>query len=443
MLSGPFQAKFINPGPLSAQHGTAAFVALANANHIGGNSCGACHENEKAGFIGWFTSAMGADPAPFDLPALASTEAPSMTRLDSKCMRCHTGHMFHQPNVVSAHSCSDCHREHRGPGPMQHPSDAHCLSCHANANTMEASLAFGKIISPAAFDYRPEQGRVIFKTARPARGYTELIHSFSTDHPEFQAVADKLKDPNSLKFNHQLHLTGISLANGRKMSCADCHTPDAAGVYHLKITYDQNCKDCHQLQFDVENPELTLPHGNAAHVRDFLRSLPAQYADFGANRKKITARRDLEAFVQEQMKRIRQEMGSGEEFEQRIFFSNARTAPVSRIDERAETGSARFSGCAYCHTVIASASEVPQVVKPIVPDRWLIRARFAHGKHSKIACNSCHDVEHSRQTADILLPAKQTCATCHSPSGGVANSCSTCHDYHSPGHVKRVGEAKR
>jgi len=74
----------------------------------------------------------------------------------------------------------------------------------------------------------------------------------------------------------------------------------------------------------------------------------------------------------------------------------------------------------------------PQVSQPFIPDRWMIRGQFDHGKHFKVACVKCHQVEQSRETSDVLLPAKASCAECHSPAGGVANSCSTCHSYHSP-----------
>src|SRR5207249_3440093 len=132
------------------------------------------------------------------------------------------------------------------------------------------------------------------------------------------------------------------------------------------------------------------------------------------------------------MKQIREKSGSGEELEQRIFFSDARTGPVARIGDRGAVGAARFPGCAYCHEVTATGNEVPQVTKPTIPDRWLIRARFAHGKHFKVACATCHDAEHSRETSAILLPSKETCAACHSARGGVPHNCSTCHGYHSP-----------
>jgi hypothetical protein len=377
-------------------------------------------------------AAFNATPGPFQLRTLAATEPPGMNAIDQNCERCHVAHSFHEPNVAQAQSCSTCHREHQGSGLMPRPTDANCLSCHANARVMQASAEAGKKMPATDFDFRPAQGRVVFKAPRPAHGYTELIHSFATDHPEFQVLAEKLKDPDKLKFNHTLHLTSstIPTINGHKLDCTDCHKPDAAGIYYLKISYEENCESCHSLQFDVNNPELRLPHGNAEHVRAFLRSLPEQYSEFGATKKEI-APAELQNFVQTQVANIRERYGSGEELERRIFFSDANTGPVTQIAGTDARGAARFPGCAYCHEVTALQNGAPAVSQPFIADRWLIRGQFDHSKHFKIACTQCHDAQHSRETADVILPSKQNCVECHSPKGGVASSCSTCHTFHS------------
>jgi hypothetical protein len=432
-LCGPFRSNFVNPGELSSQHSTATFAKLAGARRSDEETCVACHGSAHAGPHGLVKAAFHADPGPFQVRSLAATGPPEMNAIDQNCERCHVAHSFHEPNVVSAHSCSACHREHQGSGLMPKPTDANCLSCHANARVMQASLELGKKLPPEDFDFRAAQGRVLFKAPRPDAGYTMLIHSFATDHPEFQVLAEKLKDPDTLKFNHELHLTPANIPplNGHKLDCADCHKPDAAGVYYLKISYEENCKACHSLQFDVSNPELRVPHGNAEHVRAFLRSLPAQYAEFGAGQKGITQQAELQNFVQAQMAQIRARYGSGEELERRIFFSDARTGPVTQVAGTDAIGAARFPGCAYCHEVTASENSAPIISRPFIPDRWLIRGQFDHSKHFKIACTQCHDALHSRETADVLLPSKQTCVECHSPKGGVASTCSTCHTFHS------------
>ncbi len=432
-LCGPFRAKFANPGALSSPHSTEAFAKMAGAGGGDIAGCQACHHTARNGPHGWMAAAFGATPGPLNLRALAARGAPTMNAIDQSCEHCHKAHSFHQPNVVRNHSCSACHQEHRGPGPMAAPTDANCLSCHADTAVLQASYEKGEMLPREEFDYRPDQGRILFKTQRPEHGYTKVIRSFAADHPEFQVLADKLEDPDTLKFNHALHLTSSNIQplRGGKLGCNYCHKPDAAGVLHLKITYEEHCKSCHSLQFDVNNPELRVPHGNTEHVRAFLRSLPAAYADFGARVKGLTGRRELNDFAQQQMRQLHDQFASGEELENRVFFSDARTGPVSKVAGLGALGAARFPGCAYCHQV-AEVEGAPGVSKPVIADRWLVRGGFDHSKHFKVDCVRCHDAEHSRETPDVLLPSKATCVKCHGPQGGVASNCSQCHSYHTP-----------
>ena len=439
-LCGPFHWGFISPGPLSKQHATFAFAHRAKQDKAG--NCAVCHKAARSSVYTWLQTSLDARPGPWQVRSLAATGPSGMTAIDNNCLGCHQGHSFHEPNVDSERSCSDCHVEHQGPGPMHTPADAMCLSCHANNAAMQAAMTKASSLPAAAFDYRPAQGRVIFPTPRPARGYTSIIHSFSTDHPEFELIINHLKDPDTLRFNHELHLgsRNVSALQGRKLTCLDCHQPDAAGVHFIKITYQQNCQKCHSLQFDVRNPGLLIPHGDARHVRAFLRSLPQQYADYAATKRGIGDQASIDAFAQAQMARLRLDFHSGEELERRVFFNNARLGPVSAPGGTNQMGAAIFPGCAYCHEVKASDTGIPVVTDPVLPDRWMIHGNFDHSKHlvsatgveGKILCSECHTVEHSHLTSDILLPSKAICVQCHSPQGGVSESCSTCHSYHSP-----------
>lgn len=438
-LGGEHRWQFINPGELSTPHSSAAFADAYTKLHLGplvhgDQGCAACHATAHAGPVGWVKSAAAANPGPLHRHMLAFTTAVDMTAIDQACQRCHLAHTFHEPNVVQDHSCSACHQEHQGAGLMKKPDEANCASCHANAAVMETSFEKGQRMPAAAFDFRPHNGRQVFNAPRPARGYTEVIHSFDMDHPEFQIISEKLKDPDTLKFNHQLHLTSPTIPhiNDRGLACADCHKPDAAGIYYQKISFEENCHRCHSLQFDARNPDLDLPHGNPEFVRAFLRSLPAQYTEYGARKKGLSGAQ-LDEFVKQQMLQIRDETMSGENLEQQVFFSDAKLGPTGGSGQSDEQGRARFPGCAYCHDVKAVAGGAPSVTKPVIMDRWLTRGAFNHSKHLLIDCSKCHDALHSSQTADILLPSKAVCAECHSPKGGVANGCSTCHGYHAPG----------
>jgi hypothetical protein len=72
----------------------------------------------------------------------------------------------------------------------------------------------------------------------------------------------------------------------------------------------------------------------------------------------------------------------------------------------------------------------------VIIDRWMPHAHFNHAKHESVAsCRDCHNSAQSSQlTSDVLMPTKESCASCHSPAGVAAKSseCMTCHTYHAP-----------
>ena len=80
----------------------------------------------------------------------------------------------------------------------------------------------------------------------------------------------------------------------------------------------------------------------------------------------------------------------------------------------------------------APAGATPRIVPARVPDIWMPRANFDHARHTQVACITCHAATTSTLTTDVLMPAKATCAACHSPAGGVTDSCTACHGYHNP-----------
>lgn len=365
------------------------------------------------------------------------------TSIDRKCQACHEKHPpfgmpkkydLHEPNVVENRACSICHQEHLGPGPMKQVADLHCASCHNNAGIMEASAKKGATLPPAAFHLRPHPPQqIIFEMPRPARGYTQVFSSFDGDHPEFQLIAQKARDPDLLRFNHQRHFaTDIPPVNGQKLDCNYCHKPEPGGRYYQRISFATNCQACHALQFDVKNPELKIPHGDVALVRTFLRTLPAQYGDYARLKKGQTRDGDIQNFVAQQIRQLQEQFRTGEELERAVFFSvdpykpqRQATAPVR----------ANFAGCAFCHEVKAAGS-APVVTKPILVDRWMPQAHFNHAKHASVKCDECHQARQSRDTGDVLMPAKANCVVCHSPqTKKVASDCITCHNYHAPSQV--------
>ena len=427
---GPWGLRFVSPGEVSAQH--RSFATIKGAALVGDAGCAACHTEALTGPSGWLAAAFSASPGPFEVHKLAAVTHEHVTTVDLACQRCHPDHNFHQPNVPREHSCTACHREHLGPGHIPHPSSENCISCHGNPQAMATAYSKGALLQrehPGVFDYRVTHGANVFHPPRPARGHTEIFTSFAGGHPEFQIHSQALKETNTLRFNHEKHLSGaIPPLNGKPLACADCHQPDTAGAYHRKLTFEANCKACHSLQFDERNPELTLPHGSVENVHAFVRSLTAQYQEV-ARRRGLTARDAVDQFVREQEAALRQKYNSGDELERHIFFSNERYGPVAAVAGVAVPGRAKYPGCAYCHEVKDTGTPLPTVTRPMIPDRWLERGQFQHSRHTIVDCTHCHQVEHSRDTADILLPRKALCATCHKP-GSVSDACSTCHSYH-------------
>ena len=384
-----------NPGPISQHH--AAFA----------QDCAQCHEPVSRFVAG----------AKFKF---------TNTGIDARCESCHARHSFHEPNTVSDRSCTTCHQEHVSSGPMSPPSDAQCARCHGDAHEMQMSAEKGKTLAAALFDYRPDTGWNVFKAPRPANGFTAVFKSFAEDHPEFRVVADKLRETNTLKFNHHRHLVQTNdiprLPGGQAMDCRFCHQPAAGGAFFQKVSYEKNCRVCHDLQFDEVNPQLTLPHGRAEHVRAFLRSLPSHYGEL-AKRDASKSAAQADEFVAQQMQRLRTQFVDGTNLEQQVFFTASRQSPDGR---------AKFDGCAKCHEVQPSENSAPAITRPSLPDRWMMRAQFDHSKHTTVACVKCHAAPQSKDTADAIMPSKAACIECHSPKGKVPSNCSFCHSYHPP-----------
>jgi hypothetical protein len=403
----PWRNNFISPGEISRAHSGGAFAALAATNHFTQN-CEACHAAGNSGPNGIVKAALHAEPGILDLKRLAGATVASVTVIDGACIKCHATKTFHQPDAPMI-SCSFCHAEHQGRVILA-TTDANCIICHGDAVKMAG--------------------------AHMENRSTPVIHHFAEDHPQFRFITEKLRDPDTLKFNHALHLTGPTipkLPGGDKLDCAFCHQPDAAGAFMRPVAFEKNCRVCHSLQFDPATPQLTLPHGSAEFVSAFLRSLPKQYAVLAAAENVP----DKNNFVQQKLAGLQTQFGSGEELERRVFFSTATFGPEAQIGTLSGGTRALFPGCALCHEVKNSVSGLLEITKPVLPERWLAQAKFNHAKHANIACTQCHDAVHSKDTADILLPAKETCATCHSSRGGVVDTCATCHTYHNSPVVAR------
>src|SRR5437588_317628 len=265
---------FFNAGKISTSHAKFA------------DDCARCHDRDSV--TGRFTEVLRD----------RFRNGVAVEAIDRKCETCHEKHSFHEANVVQNRSCSACHQEHRGLSNLRLVASSQCATCHNNSAMMTASAEKGMHLPRDAFHRHPHPPQqIVFELPRPPQGFTATFASFWEAHPEFQLKRVSARDPDVLRFNHQRHFASdIPPVNGQKLDCAYCHQPQSDGHLMQRITFANNCQACHSLQFDWRNPEMRIPHGNVDLVRTFLRSLPAQYADYARMKRRIPER-EIAGFI--------------------------------------------------------------------------------------------------------------------------------------------------
>ena len=373
-----------NPGPLSSKHASLE------------NNCQACHQ-------GNFSRVQ-----------------------DESCIACHANMGEHVdaktlPNTrFEEGRCASCHHDHKGRESLaeqnRHFVGQECADCHSNI----------KDIAP--------------KTATlPVRNFTKA------DHPEFRLTVatgpepadlrririnsvNKLEEPNTLKFPHDIHLDPAGIDGPRKkeiLKCANCHEPSDTSVGFKPIKMETHCQDCHKLNFEPALPDRQVPHGS---VEKALSTIDEFYSYLALN---PTERAVLRA-------------RPGEKTEQRntlqALGGNPRTQAALAATELFEN-----TACAVCHQVKpkegpsslrTSGAKLPQYeiakVTPIHP--WMPMAKFDHKPHAFEDCSTCHAAEQSKKSKDVLMPSLATCLDCHTGKGEspkkVESDCGLCHGYH-------------
>jgi hypothetical protein len=424
VLFGPARDRVISPGPLSTSHSGPHFAAAhAAAGVTDPQGCAQCHAAAHQSPADWTAASVRLATTGALAPAhLLSHEARDFGAMDAACQACHTPHSFHQASIARDTSCSVCHLEHQGRAQNLLAVDsAHCSACHGSPLQMSAASLLARKLDPALFEKKLADGRVAFPVKRPPEGLTAKIASFAGDHPEFRVNLPGNHDPTPLAFNHALHLIGpnIPLLDGHALDCRSCHVPDPTGALMQPVKFALHCQSCHGLPIDPDTPSLVVPHGSPENARAFLRALPAAYSDDAVRRLGL-AGKPLRDHVSAKLTALRTRHPSGEQLEREVFFGDP-NAPSGR------------DSCNLCHVVTAAPSGAAPLIAPVRPvDVWLPRARFDHAKHTQLECVSCHAAPTSVATADILMPSKKTCATCHGPEGGVTDACTSCHGYHNP-----------
>jgi hypothetical protein len=195
-----------------------------------------------------------------------------------------------------------------------------------------------------------------------------------------------------------------------------------AGDYMLPITYENQCQACHPL---YKMPGIVRHRQTPQEIRAALRRAFAE--EYLAGNPEL-----LQRFVPPEP------------------LPGARSA-VSETVAQAIAGKIEIAEkvlsqeyCGKCHEPESSAPGLQPVVPPQVPQVWLPHAKFAHRAHRALDCRQCHPAAYadapnpSRQSKDVLIPQRDVCLECHSPSsqtgaaytGGARFDCVECHRYH-------------
>lgn len=386
---------------------------------------------------------------------------------DNACLACHDGPVHHASEVPTPR-CAECHAEHRGRVNLRATNDKACAECHGN---LEGQTSSGL-------------------------RYAAHIKNFAHDHPEFMALRDDLRDPTTLKLNHQIHMKLIRRGpNGPlvQLDCSDCHRPatakgswtyadakyvDVTPSYSLEkknaprpsqivavtqilrleqlsdllqphaaktgrelmapVKFATACASCHLLSFD-KRFDGGVPHDKPEIIHTFLVKQFQEY--IAAHPAEVRVARDPE----------RDLTGKPILPEVRLL------TPVQWVSERTAEAEELLwrKTCSQCHALnyagggalpqvnaLAARRDatLPQVGPSKVISQWMPHAKFDHDAHGGFSCVSCHQTAlTSTESSDVLLPGIATCKTCHAPGAEHAESrCFECHTYHDWAQRKEV-----
>jgi len=356
---------------------------------------------------------------------------------DDSCLSCHsdTNHHFdtsvHDVAKLDGSRCASCHIEHDEPSSIVRHDDKLCSSCHedmAETGAVDTDLAdvdsFGKEQIGSSNAPHPQFKVSMLVSQGKADAMTWSMRRVN--------LSDKPVEKSNLTFPHDVHLDpqGIDAPQGNQvLACNDCHVTDDAGELMRPITMENNCRSCHTLVFDPDEPGREVPHGEPDTVllvleeyysRQFLRDrlgrkpTPQEVRDFILRRPGGNVARRAE-----QTLNLASPWGKANSVAQEIFEKTT---------------------CKTCHEISVddSGSHLSKWrVDPIrITEQWMPKSEFDHFSHRTSDCSLCHDATSSKQSSDVLMPNLEVCESCHTGARTHENktpsSCVSCHQFHLP-----------
>lgn len=356
---------------------------------------------------------------------------------NNACEDCHQRIGWHFPldepaaravheRVFPGARCAACHRDHKGENGLVRTDSSLCTDCHRDLTQRHPQSA-----SPNISDFARDHPAFKLSILQPGKLGPGAIERVPMEDRK-QAVEN-----SGLKFPHDLHLNkkGVRGPQGRiTLDCANCHTPDEAGLRFKPTTMKEHCQACHSLEFEPKVTSRQVPHDRVEKVMTAVTEFYAQAA--------LT---DTPIDVVLDAASIRQPARPGE----RVSDVRRQAALTWATDKAEKITREIFEVrvCFQCHqiTPVAANGTAPatwQIAPVAITQHWLPKSRFPHRQHNTTECGKCHEVGTSKTSADIAIPGINNCRGCHGGNERTRDkargTCETCHGFHTGSHKAGV-----
>lgn len=375
----------------------------------------------------------------------ACHKVPFQTVQDEACIDCHQGVADHfEYSLGQQHGgalgklhidmgvteCQSCHKEHNEPGVMVVSADSLCVDCHEAPLQLSDNTSGTK--AATGFDRESHPGfKLNFLLPKIVKKGTGVGVEWYQQYRE--ADSGQLEISN-LKFPHDVHLDAEKVqtpGSAQGMVCSDCHSLKSDNEHFEDITMEQHCSACHDLTFDVADPERELPHGSP---RTVVQTIEEHFV-------RVYTDPDYKPLGSERKRRLPGQKQSGERCDGKPFDCGMQRATIEAGIQFTQRG------CITCHEVSDNSSDdlyARWMVLPVkINHDWYDRALFDHashltqrGKSENAVCSSCHAAGESSSSSDVLIPDIENCLSCHgdvSVQEKVLVNCISCHAFH-PGN---------
>ncbi len=323
--------------------------------------------------------------------------------------------------------CQSCHKEHNEPAVMVMSSDALCVSCHENDIKLSDQSTGTLAVTGFDMDTHPE-----FKLNYLLPKVVEKGTGFGVEwYTKLEEYGSDQMDVSNLKFPHDVHLDPdkVQMTGGAEgMVCSDCHTLKSDKEHFEAITMEKHCGACHDLSFDVADPDRQLPHGSP---RSVVQTIEEHFV-------RVYTDPDYKPLGSEKRRRRPGQSTSGDDCDDKPFDCGMQRAKVEAGIQFTQRG------CVTCHEVSDNQSDDLYARWMVLPVRinhdWYGRAIYDHASHltqrgmsENQVCSSCHQAGQSAKSSDVLIPGIENCQSCHgdvSVQDKVLVNCISCHAFH-------------